>query len=293
MKKLMKIIVLLVIICVVLLLAKNIILKAAIENGVSLVTGLGLNMRTFKLGIMDTSLRIQELKIYNPKDYEEPVMLDMPEIFVDFNVTDIIKGTVHLESLIINLQKFNVVKNKDGDVNLNALKVVQEGEKKEEKPKEEKPKKKGKAPQFQLDNLELILGSIAFIDYSGGRTQPSVNNFKFNISEKYHDISNPQVIMAIILQKAFLKASIAKISGFDLGGIQGAMNAQVGNLGDLAIYSFEQFIAPYIDLTIGELIQKPAFDIFLFVLSLFNCGWLIIVAFASFISAIMYGVFGR
>ena len=91
MKKLMKIVVLLVIICVVLVLAKNILLKAAIENGVSLVTGLGLNMRTFKLGIMDTSLRIQELKIYNPKDYEEPIMLDMPEILIDYNLTDILK----------------------------------------------------------------------------------------------------------------------------------------------------------------------------------------------------------
>ncbi len=238
MKKLMKIVVILIIICVVLVLGRNVILKGAVENGVSLVTGLGLSMRTFRLGIIDSSLRIQELKIYNPKNYQEPIMLDMPEIFVDYNVGDIIKGKVHLESLVINLQKFNIVKNKDGELNLDSLKVVKEGKEKEKKPAPEKPKKKGKAPKFQLDNLDLAVGTISFMDYSGG-AEPKVNDYKFNIKEQHKDISNPQVIMGIIIQKALLKASIAKISGFDLGGIQGAMNAQIGDLGDYGAKALE------------------------------------------------------
>ena len=75
MKGLLKFIGIIFIILVVLFLARNIILKAAIEGGVGIVTGLQLNMQTFNLDLADTSLQIDDLKIYNPKGFEELVLL--------------------------------------------------------------------------------------------------------------------------------------------------------------------------------------------------------------------------
>jgi hypothetical protein len=230
MKKVMVFLAVVVLVFFVLVLARNVIIKTTVESGVSLVTGLHLSIKKINVGIMKTALKIDGLKIYNPKGYEEKIMLDMPVVYVDYALKDILKGKMHLTYVIINLREFNVVKNKNGEVNLNSLKVIQEGQKKETKPA---VKKTGKAPEFQLDNLELKVGKITFKDYSKG-AEPSVNSFEFNLDEKHQNIKHPELIIALIVQKAFLKASIAKISGFDLGDVEGTVSGVVGDFGGLA-----------------------------------------------------------
>jgi len=231
MKTVGKILIIIFIVLVVLAFTKDFFIQKAIEGGVSLVTGLRLTMKQLAINIPKTFIEIKELKIYNPSGFEEPVMLDMPEILVDYKLSDIFKGMLHLESLVINLKEFNVVKNSKGAVNLDSLKVAQEGEQKKKEKAEPKPKKEGKSPAFQVDALELIVGTVTFKDYSKSAESPFVNVYDFNLNENYTDITNPQIIIAIIVQKALLKASLAQ---FDLGNIQNNLTSAVGNVSDLA-----------------------------------------------------------
>jgi len=232
MKFILKLFVVIIIVLAVLVLTKNVWIKVAAEQGVSLVTGLRLHMDKLSISLLQTNVRIDGLKIYNPRDFEQPVMLDMPEILIDYNLRDILRGLIHLQSVVINMKEFNVVKNGQGKLNLDSLKVVQEGKEKKA-PAEKKPAEKGKAPKFKIDNLELIIGDISFQDYSKSTAKPSINTFEMNINEKHQDITNPQILMAIIIQKALLKASAAKLTSFDLGGVSGALTNAVGNVAQL------------------------------------------------------------
>jgi hypothetical protein len=224
MKLLKKILVFFIILVVVLLVGRNIIVKSVLQTAVPLVTGLGLKVEKLNIGIFDTKLHIVGLKMTNPKGFEEKVMLDLPEVLVDYNLGDIIGGKIHTEEIIFNLQEFNVVRSGEGKLNLDALKVVQEGKAKEEK----KPLK------LQIDRFELKFGKVQFINYEKNTAEPSVQTIELNLDEEYKDITNPQVIVAIIMQKVITNAALNKITGFDLGGISGAMGNVVGNMDDLA-----------------------------------------------------------
>jgi hypothetical protein len=146
-------------------------------------------------------------------------MLDMPEIYVDYNLPAVFKGKVHLEEMRIDMNEFIVVKNEKGELNLNSLKVVQ-AQKEAEKPE---TKEKGKVPEIQIDNLELKIGKVVYKDYSEGGT-PSVKEFNINLKEKYRNIKNPYALVSLIVVKALMNTTIASLIDFDLGELQSTIS---------------------------------------------------------------------
>lgn len=240
MKKPFKFIIILLVILFLVTIGKDMLIKKAVETGAQMVTGLRLDIRHFSLGLFSSHVSIKGLTLYNPSGYEERIMLDLPEVTVDYRLTSLFKGIIHIESFILNLRSFNVVKNKDGELNLNALKVVQKGKEKKEEPKKEKPeepKEKAKAMKLQIDYLKIKFGTISFMDYS--KATPAIKNIKINIDEEHANISNPHVIIALILNKAFLKASVSGLTGFDLSGIKGSVSNVVGDVDKLASQTVE------------------------------------------------------
>ncbi|MFC1807633.1 hypothetical protein ACFL0T_04620 [Candidatus Omnitrophota bacterium] len=236
MKKLLIVVGIIVAIAVVLSVGKNVIVKSAIESGTKAVTGLTLKMRGLNIGIIKTLVGIKELKLHNPKGFVDKVMLNMPEIFVDYDLGAIIKGKVHLNEMRINLKEFMVVKNEKGELNLDSLKVVQaqkEGKKPETK---EKAKGKGKVPEIQIDRLSLKIGKVIYKDYSRGG-KPKVQEFDVNLDEKYENITNPYSLVSLIVVKALMNTSIARLTNFDLGGLKGTVSDTLGSAQKIATES--------------------------------------------------------
>ena len=199
-------------------LIKDTAAKIAVEKGVEMVTGLKLRVGTFNIGIIRTLIGIKSLKLYNPYGFEDKIMLDMPEIYVDYDLGAIFKNKIHLNVVRINLKEFIVEKNKDGELNLDALKPVQDGGKKTEP----KSKEKGAMPEIQIDNLELKIGKVIYKDYSKGG-KPSVQEFDINLNEKYQNINDPAKLVSLIVVKALMNTSIAKLTNFDLGSLSDSL----------------------------------------------------------------------
>lgn len=218
MNKTIRILIIALVVILVLSFAKDAIIKTSIEKGAEVVTGLRLNIQSLRVGILNTLVGIKNLKLYNPKGFEDPLMLNMPEIYVDYDLPAIIKGKIHLPEVRINMEEFYVIKNKDGKLNLDALNVVKE--QKGEKPAE--PAKKGKAPQIQIDELQLTIGKVIYKDYSKGG-EPQVQEFNIALDEKYQNIDDPAKLVSLIVVKALMNTSIAKLTNFDLGGLQGTI----------------------------------------------------------------------
>lgn len=218
MKKLINFLIILAVLAGVLLLAKNLIAKAAVENGVKLVTGLPLKMDKLDVSLTKSYIGIEKLELQNPKGFAEKTMLDMPEIYIDYHLGDILGGNIHMEEIRIHMEKFVVVKNADGTLNLDSLKALQ-GESKEGEAK--KPaEKKGEAPKIQLDVLKLSLGSVYYKDYSKNADNPSVKEFKLGIQEEYKDITDPNTLIRLIVLKVMMNTPLASLTGFDLGPLQ-------------------------------------------------------------------------
>jgi len=219
MRKLSVVAVTILAILVILFVFKDLVIKASVESGVALVTGLKLNIQSFRVGLISQMVGIKNLRVFNPAGYEDKVMLDMPEIYVDFDLKDIIGGIIHLEEVRINMNEFYVVKNENGELNLDSLKVVQ-AQKNNEEPA---GRDKAKAPDIQVDVLELKVGKVIYKDYSKGG-KPTVREFNVNIDERFENIRDPYTLFTMILVRTLAKTTIARLANFDLSGLESTVS---------------------------------------------------------------------
>ena len=202
--------------------AKDMLVKISVEKGVQVVTGLPLEIRSFKVGIINTLVGIKGLRLHNPSGYKDRIMFSMPEIYVDYNLSPIFRGKVHLEEMRIDMEEFTVVKNEKGELNLDSLKVVQ-AQKEGKEPRQKTASEGGKTPQIQIDSLELKIGKVVFKDYSRGST-PSVKEFKVDLNEKYENITDPYALIKLIVVRTLMNTTIAGLTDFDLGGLKGSIS---------------------------------------------------------------------
>lgn len=208
---------------------KNIIAKASVSAGVRAITGLKLSMRSMNIGILRTLIGIKELKLHNPGTFPEKLMMSMPEIYVDYDLGAFLKKKAHLEEIRLNLEEFIVVKNEKGELNLDSLKVVQ-AQKEGKSPQE---KEGGRPLQMQIDILKLKIGKVLYKDYSRG-TPPAVREFNVNINERYENITNPYSLVSLVVVKALMNTTIAKLTNFNLRGLQGTVSETLASAQKLA-----------------------------------------------------------
>ncbi len=215
-----------VIILVGLVLAKNIIIKTAVSGGVKAATGLKLQIKGLRVGIFNSLIDIKDLKLFNPPDFTDKVMADVPLIYIDYDLGAFFKNKVHLEEMKLDLKEFVVVKNEKGELNLDSLKVVKE-EKGEKVSKEKAPEEKKEAPKIQIDDLSLKIGKVIYKDYSKGGS-PQVKEFNVNIDEQYQNITDPNALVSLIVVKALTKTTIANLANFDISALQGQAAEAMG-----------------------------------------------------------------
>ena len=202
---------------------KNFIAKTALTNGVKLITGLDTQIDGVQVGLFSTAVGVKGLKVMNPSQFSERVMLDMPELFIDYNLSDILKGKIHLEVVRLNLKEFHVAKAADGELNLNSIEAVS-SVKKPAQGKPAKPESKPASPlNLQIDLLELSIGTVTYTDYA--KNPPAKQTFAVNINERHEHITNPYAFGALLVSRALMRTSIAQLANFDLRGLQTGVEA--------------------------------------------------------------------
>ncbi len=189
-------------------LARNVIVKAGIERGVEYATGLPLTIGGLDIGLGTPTIGLKNIKLYNPKTFPDRVMIDVTDVYIHYNLSDILKKNYHFPEIRLDLKELVVVRNKDGQVNLDSLKPAQ---------KEEKIVPQGPAvstSKFQIDHLKLKIGKVIYKDYSQGG-ELSVKEFPINIEEEFTNVDNLQGFVSLIVLRALAKTSVAQLANFD------------------------------------------------------------------------------
>ncbi len=239
MKRIIKLIAIILIVGIVFLFAaKNILAKTIISGGVKAITGLSLNIKSMRIGLLNSLIDIKNLKLFNPKGFEDKLMINMPEIFVDYELGEFLKGKIHFTEIRLNLEEFTVVKNKDGVLNLDSLNVV----KAKKQTTAKKDSKKKKLPPLKIDVLKLRIGKVIYKDYSKGG-KPKVKEYDVDINEQYKNIDDPYRFVSLIVFKALMNTSIARLTNFNLGplsdGLEGTLKGATGITLDVADKTLE------------------------------------------------------
>jgi len=221
MKKLVYVLVVVMVLFVVFVMAKNIIAKTAVSAAVKTMTGLKLDIKKMDIGLMGTYINIEGLTLFNPSGYQDKVMLDIPEVYVNYDLGSLFGGKPHLEALRLELKELVVVKNANGQLNLDTLKVVREKKQKKASTAKAAP---APMPDIQIDVLEFKIGKVIYKDYSMGPA-PRVNTYNINIRERYTNVTNLSSLASIIIFKALMNTAIVNLTDFDVGSLsQGLTN---------------------------------------------------------------------
>ncbi len=202
--------------------AKNAIAKTAVTSGVKAMTGLNLTIRAMDVGLLKSAIRIGGLRLENPSGFADRTMVDLPEVYVAYDLGAFFKRRVHLQEVRLHLNEFVVIKDPQGRLNLDALRVVQES--KGKPAGAAAPQPGGPAPEIAIDALQLQIGTVVYKDYAGGG-EPMVQTFPLNLNERYEHITNPQALAALIVSRALVNTSIARLTNLDLTAIQGRFSA--------------------------------------------------------------------
>jgi uncharacterized protein involved in outer membrane biogenesis len=106
---------------VIFLLSLNSILRVVIEHNIRAQTGMEAEIGRFKLGWIEPTLEIQDLKIYNPPGYGGAPFLDIAEIHAEYDRAALARKEIHLTLLRFNLAELDIVKSQSGQTNIFSL----------------------------------------------------------------------------------------------------------------------------------------------------------------------------
>jgi uncharacterized protein involved in outer membrane biogenesis len=198
-KWLLRLFLLAVILIVVFFLSLNSILRVVIEHNIRAQTGMDAEIGRFKLGLLEPTIEIQNLKIYNPPSFGGTPFLDIPEIHVEYDRIALAKREIHVTLLRFNLGELDIVKNEGGQTNIFAfdkLRVTESGI------PEILVSKKRTGFDFQsIDVLNVSVGNLKYVDLKDQRNNRAQNIGIENIVVKNvksaNDIAGLAVLVAL------------------------------------------------------------------------------------------------
>lgn len=154
---------------IIFLLTYNSVLRNTIQHEVQAQTGMDTQIGNFKLALVSPTLRMQNVKIANPPEFGGAPLVDVSEIYVDYDRAALAKKEIHVKLARINLTEFDIVKNQSGQTNIFAL--VRAPQWRHGKTIAVSPAKfdfkRQTGYDFQgIDELNVSVGKVKFIDLS-------------------------------------------------------------------------------------------------------------------------------
>ncbi len=237
MKVWQKFLIVVLIVLVVLGALKNIIIQAGITTFGSKIVGAKIHLQHFALSLITQKVDMKGLKVYNPPGFPNEPFVDIPEIRIDADVMAFLKGKIHLRYAVFNMKEMVVVRNKDGKLNVDSLKVIEDQKKAaEEAKKKNEPKKPMPEYAIQIDELKLNVDRVIMKDYSKGG-EPVISVFDVALKDKtFKNVDSVQKLITLVLVNAMGPTAIQSAGmyaaatilgvGFLPAGIVGAIVAK-------------------------------------------------------------------
>ncbi len=182
-----------------LIIVKDQIIKTVVVSAAKKVLGVDVRIGGLSLGVFRQRVIIKNLKVYNPPDFPKETLLSVPKIRVDYDLGAFLQKKIHLTRLEVDLKEMLLIKNKQGKLNVDALKVAQ---------KEQRPTQPQQAMPFKIDYLVLSIGQVVYKDFSG-QDKPVVEAFDVNIKEKvYKNITDTRQLATLVITEAMRQTTI-------------------------------------------------------------------------------------
>lgn len=187
---------------------KNQIIKIAVTKVASKIAGAPVHMDSFSLNIVSSTIQITGLKMYNPSGFPEGILVSCPKINIIYDRPALFKRKLHFLIAEIEVKEFGIAKNKEGKLNVDSLRVVEEETGK-------KKKQKSEPYPMQIDLLTLGIEKVVLKDYTKS-DEPSVQVYDVKIHKTFKNITSMRQLTILLIKEPMMIAGIKSALGHAL-----------------------------------------------------------------------------
>lgn len=203
---------------------KDALIKSAIDAAATQLTGADVRIQSLSFAFFDSSIRVSGLQVYNPEGFPREILIDIPRIGVEYDLSALLRKNLHLPLVEIDLKELLVIKDKEGKLNINSLKFAKE---KKEEPQAPAKEKAPEPMPMRIDVLKLNIGRVIHKDLSAGE-KPVVTVYDININATYKDITNATQLISLILAESLRQTAIKGAKIYGVAAIAGVAVLPVG-----------------------------------------------------------------
>ncbi len=192
--------IIIILISVTLFVAKHIKIKGIIENEIEQSLGINVTIGDITFSPLMAHVGLKRVTIHNPEGFVEDELAYIEYLHFVFDPIEIfsrLKPNIYL--MAIDLKRLNIIKNKDGKINLKELIPVKDGTSVQDT-----------QPPFYFDVLVLSIGEVKYIDDSA----PVRKETKYTIGIKdaaFVGLTDENAVVKMIVYKAIQNTNIGKL----------------------------------------------------------------------------------
>lgn len=194
---------------------RDFLLKSLIGTVAGTITGAPVHVGGLSLSVLRQRVSIANLRVYNPQGFPKDILVDIPRVTVAWDLGAILRGKLHLRELDIEIRELGLVKNKDGAMNVESLKIVAE-----KKPEDKAGKKPAKQMPIEMDQVNLAMGRVVNKDYSV-EGSPVIKVYDVNLKKSYRNITSAQQLAALIVAEPVKQAGIQGLKTYGAAMVAG------------------------------------------------------------------------
>ncbi|HEX3988973.1 MAG TPA: AsmA family protein [Verrucomicrobiae bacterium] len=183
--------------------------RSIMVKGLHTSTGMNVRIASVHVGLRQPVIEIEGLKLYNTAEFGGKLCLDMPELHLEYDPAALRTGTYRFPLVRLNLAEIDVVTDKKGRSNFDAI------------AKQSKEAKSGtntlSGIKFAgIDNLDLTLGKLHVSNLKSGQDEEVSFGIKNQI---FHNVKSEADITGVALLMAMRGSSSGGHSGLDLNQV--------------------------------------------------------------------------
>jgi len=179
---------------------KHLKIKEIVENEIEHSLGINITIKELGFSPFLAHIGLNGITVHNPPGFPEDELAYIESLHFVFDPVEILtrrKPNIYLMAL--DLRRLNIVKNKEGRINIKELIPV----------KDEAGAEETKTP-FYFDVLILSVGSVTYSDYSG----TSKKEYKYTIGLKdaaFVGLKDENAVVRMVICKALENTQVGKL----------------------------------------------------------------------------------
>jgi hypothetical protein len=179
---------------------KRLKIKEIVDNQIEQSLGIKVSIEEIKFSPLLARISVRGVTVMNPEGFVETELAYIETIHLLIDPIEIlVSKKPNIYALALNLERLNIIKNKEGKVNIEELIPI----------KDKNAALEDKTP-FYFDILVLSVGKVRLADYSGPKLKEHI--YPIGIKDAtFIMLKDEQEVVRLIVSKAIANTDIGKI----------------------------------------------------------------------------------